>query len=252
MVRLSTLQEAKIMSKKYSFSLLAIVLIAAVFIGLAKNETDKSILATLPHHDNALRMEFNNSQRLDKLRVFQEENHDIPYFEQLTEQQLMEKSMVEAYDSVAQDINQQHLSVTQASVNFSSNEIIIDDVSYPFTQEKSESGGFDYALVDDNNGILTNENLNHLADQARPSYSERNDAIWGLVWPALAIFVPFTIIGLLLLFNLEAASNGFVNLFIKGSTAGPMVKFMLALSGLILIVVGFAMVYFAYDGFTRL
>lgn len=229
----------------------AIIAILATFIGILALFFWLVRQQTLKPEDGfvgesyIVKMNYQSEDELYRLKETQSSS-EIPYFMNLSEQQLIKKSFQEVQKQVADQVNEKYAQVLRATVNFEDQTVAFGGSSYTFIEAKRTNSGKEYALSEGESATITNENLTLLVRNADKNHRERNQALWNIAWFAIGMYVLFCVIGSLLLFNLEVIAHWLVNLFVRDATPGPIVAFLLGLSAIGLIVRGLWILYLAY------
>ncbi|WP_168164970.1 hypothetical protein, partial [Globicatella sp. HMSC072A10] len=95
--------------------------------------------------------------------------------------------------------------------------------------------------------VLRIREVGLLVRQAQSEIKDRNQTIWTATRWGLALFIIMSVIGLLLLFNIESISEVLISLVIKDASPGPLVKLYVGVSALILIATSLFILFQAYQ-----
>lgn len=234
------------MNRKLTVSLLVVAILSVIFIGFAKHQADRPVQSKLS--DNmAVYANVPPSRFLDNIRSFQPTNTEAPYFTNLSEQQLMERSKFNAEHLTANAINDEYLKFQVARVNLANQQIRIGTSDYKYEEFSDQDRATSYTLSGAGDDVISPANLTLLIRQAQSEIKDRNQTIWSATRWGLALFIIMSVIGLLLLFNIESISEVLISLVIKDARPGPAVKLSVVVSAFILIATSLYILFQAYQ-----
>lgn len=234
------------MNRKLTFSLLVVAVLSVIFIGFARNQANRPVQSNLSD-GMAVYANVPPSRFLDKIRSFQPTPTAAPYFTNLSEQQLMEKSKFNAEHLTANAINDEYLNIQSAQVNLADQQIRIITTDYNYEEIKDGEEATSYTLSESRDDVISPANLTLLIRQAQSEIKDRNQTIWSVTRWGITLFIVMSVIGLLLLFNIESISSVLVSLVIRDARPGPAVKLSVGASALILIFTGLFLLFQAYQ-----
>lgn len=222
------------MNRKLTFSLLVVAVLSVIFVGFAKNQTNRPVHSKLS--DNMIIYANVPPNRFrDKISSLNPTTTTGPCFTNLSEQQLMEKSKFNAEQLTANAINDEYLKFQGARVNLANEQIRIGTSDYSYKEMSNQAGTTSYTLSEGGDDVISPANLTLLIRQAQSEIKDRNQTIWSATRWGLALFIIMSVIGLLLLFNIESISEVLISLVIKDASPGPLVKLSVGVSAFILI-----------------
>lgn len=232
------------MNKAIIAILVTFIGILALFFWQVRQETLKPTNGFVDE-SYIVKMNYQSEEELYGLKDTQSSS-EIPYFMNLSEQQLIQKSFQEVQKQVADRVNEKYAQVLRAEVDFKENTVTFGGSSYDFIEAQQTNSGKVYALSQRESASITDENLTLLVRNADSTQRERNQALWNIAWLAIGMYILFCVIGIVVLFNLEVIAHWLVNLFVRDATPGPIVAFLIGLSAVGLIVRGLWTLYLAY------
>ena len=159
----------------------------------------------------------------------------------------MEISKFNAEHLTANAINDEYLKVKGAQVNLANQQIRIGTSEYNYKEMSNQDGTTSYTLSEGGDDVISPANLTLLIRQAQSEIKDRNQTIWSATRWGLALFIIMSVIGLLLLFNIESISEVLISLVIKDASPGPLVKLYVGVSALILIATSLFILFQAYQ-----
>lgn len=224
----------------------AILVLLALFFWQVRQEANKPIDGFVSE-SSIVRLNSSALDELYSLEGTQTTSTDSPFYMDISEQQLIKKSVLEAQKQATEVINKKYSAVQRASVDFENHLVNFDNVNFSFVDVSKNEGELDYVFADDQNSMISDNNLNDLINNARTNLRERKQTIWNSAWFGAGIYLLFSVIGLVVLFNLEKISYWLVNLFVQDATPGPIVAILIGLSAIGLIVRGFWVLYLIYQ-----
>lgn len=234
------------MNRKLTVSLLVVAVLSVIFIGFAKNQADRPVQSKLS--DNmAVYANVPPSRFLDKISSLNPTTTEAPYFTNLSEQQLMEKSKFNAEHLTANAINDEYLNVQGARVNLADQQIRIGINDYKYEEFNDQDDATSYTLSGAGDDVISPANLTLLIRKAQSEIKDRNQTIWSATRWGLALFIIMSVIGLLLLFNIESISEVLISIVIKDASPGPLVKLYVGVSTFILIATSLYILFQAYQ-----
>ncbi|WP_168164978.1 hypothetical protein, partial [Globicatella sp. HMSC072A10] len=187
------------MNRKLTFSLLVVAILSVFFVGFAKNQADRPVHSKLS--DNmAVYANVPPSRFRDKIPSLNPTTSTGPYFMNLSEQQLMERSKFNAEHLTANAINEEYLKFQGARVNLADQQIRIGTNDYNYKEIDNQDDTPSYTLSEGRDDVISPTNLTLLIRQAQSEMKDRNQTIWSATRWGLALFIVMSVIGLLLLF----------------------------------------------------
>lgn len=165
------------MNRKLTFSLLVVAVLSVIFVGFAKKQTNRPVHCKLS--DNMIvYANVPPSRFRDKISSLNPTTTTGPYFTNISEQQLMEKSKFNAEHLTANAMNDEYLKVQGARVNLANQQIRIGTSDYNYKEMSNQDGTTSYTLSEGRDDVISPANLTLLIRQAQSEIKDRNQTIW--------------------------------------------------------------------------
>lgn len=224
------------------WSFLAGILVLVIFLGFIKFKTDEPILV---HVDNTelIYLQANANTSLNDWENRSREAEDGNYYVYLSEQELMEKSQLTLQANQVEETNELFYGQNAAKVEVKNQRIVLDSTTYQYQDKGGETDPLRRYSFEEENSPISSENLSALVSKAMKQTEARNKPIWKMTWRSMLLFIGLWTVGILMLFYLERVATGWLQLFIKGAEAGPILKMMLGIGSGLLIVGSFIVLY---------
>lgn len=225
-------------NKKLSLSLLVGLTVLIAFIAFIFYQSSQPLAVNLDVRDKFY-IQDNKNVLLSNWKNRAYEGDNSNYFYYLSEQELMEKSQLTLQTQEVERANDLFFSKQYGLVDYKNEEIHLDNQAYPYQDQGPDSDSLRRYYFSNQEGPISSENLTAFVTRGEVQYRERNQPLWQATWWAAGLYILFFLIAIAILFNLEAVSISFVQLFISDAQPGPIVKFSFGLTALLLIGSGF-------------
>lgn len=233
-------------NKKLRLALLLSLAVLIAFLAFVFYQSTQPIAVSIDQSETFFIQDSKNVALAEwKNRAFETDNRRYLY--NMSEQELMDKSQITLQAQEVKRANDLFFAKLYGLVDYGEQEITLNKITYAYQDLGREVDSLRrYKFVDAEDPI-SSENLTALVAKGQPLYRERNQAIWQSAGWAVGFYLVFVSIGLTLLFNLEAVSNGFVRLFIREAQPGPIIKFVFGLVGVSALASGFLVLFSVID-----